>query len=154
MFFNPFRRQEIPVPDLTPHQFQRSVAERSQSALNPSEWRVRSPGRKKYLKPGREPVVLCPDLHIAERRQGGKAIVLDAKDFKHTPLNRNEVDTTDEYRKRTRASHAVLAVSPDTKVPQSVHDHVVRIGRMTILPVDNKFEDRLVALAKKVRRTG
>ena len=86
MSFNPFRRQQIPVPDLTP----------------------------------------------AERRQGGKAIVLDAKHFTVTPLNRNEVDTTDEYRKRTRASHAVLAVSPVTKVPQSVHDHVERIGRMTI----------------------
>eukprot|EP00045_Choanoeca_perplexa_P022810 m.10942 g.10942 ORF g.10942 m.10942 type:complete len:133 (+) comp9719_c0_seq1:65-463(+) len=62
------------------------------------------------------------DIHIAERRQGGKSVVLDAKHFT-TPLPKHEINTTLKYKTDGRASGVAVIVSATTTVLPAVHEH-------------------------------
>ncbi len=55
------------------------------------------------------------DIHIAERKQGGHAVVLDAKHFSH-PLPKHEIETTLAYKTGGKASGVAVIISSTTTV--------------------------------------
>ena len=59
------------------------------------------------------------DIEISERRQGGKHYVIDCKHFPKAELNEEEIRTTLEYKRRSRASRAFILVSSASNCPQS-----------------------------------
>src|SRR5262249_31846072 len=113
-------REEVIERTWTWHQFEQFVIEQTKFTLDQTQWRIASQWRRKYLQKDGEPIELRMDVHIAERRQGGRGIVLDAKHFTKVPLNKNEINTTERYRKSTKASLGIVVVSPVTNVPSSV----------------------------------
>ena len=79
------------------------------------------------------------DIHVAERRVGGRAVVVDAKHFKVAHLNRNEVETTFDYKRRSRAAATLIVVSGSTVVPDSVQAYADGLG-VDIIEADDEFE--------------
>ena len=61
------------------------------------------------------------DIAISERRQGGRGrhYVVDCKHFPTSPLNQNEINTTLDYKRRSRASAAIILVSSSSNCPES-----------------------------------
>ena len=55
------------------------------------------------------------DVHIAERRQGGYSVVLDAKRFSQ-PLPKHEIETTPAYTTGGKASGVAVMISSTTTV--------------------------------------
>jgi hypothetical protein len=131
---NWFRKSD-PCVEMTWGQFQRYVQDSTKAAVDTTGWRFASNWR---CTDGR-----CVDVHLAERRRGGRGIVLDAKHFRSGPLTKHEVDTTVAYRKQTRASCAVLAVSSISEVPQSVVSYIEQVGGVELLVVGENFAERL-----------
>ncbi len=68
------------------------------------------------------------DIHIAERRQGGKHYVVDCKHFPKAALNEEEIRTTLDYKRRSRAARAFILVSSASNCPQSFLDSAERQG--------------------------
>ena len=62
------------------------------------------------------------DIEISERRQGGKHYVIDCKHFPKAVLNEEEIRTTLDYKRRSRASRAFILVSSASNCPQSFLD--------------------------------
>ena len=75
------------------------------------------------------------DIHIAERRQGGKGIVLDAKHFAN-PLPTHEIQTTLAYKVGGRASGVAVIVSATTTVSPAAQAHAAA-NQVTIIQ-DNR----------------
>ena len=71
------------------------------------------------------------DIHIAQRRQGGKAVVLDAKHFKH-PLPSHEVQTTHQYKTGGRASACAIVASSTTVIPEATRKTAEKLGVVLI----------------------
>ena len=59
------------------------------------------------------------DIEISERRQGGKHYVVDCKHFPTAVLNEEEIRTTLDYKRRSKASRAFILVSSASNCPQS-----------------------------------
>ena len=59
------------------------------------------------------------DIEISERRQGGKHYVIDCKHFPKAELNEEEIRTTLDYKRRSKASRAFILVSSASNCPQS-----------------------------------
>ena len=57
------------------------------------------------------------DISVAERRQGGKHFVIDCKHFPIAELNENEIQTTLDYKRRSRAAKAIILVSKSSNCP-------------------------------------
>ena len=57
------------------------------------------------------------DISVAERRQGGRHFVIDCKHFPIAELNENEIQTTLDYKQRSRASKAIILVSRSSNCP-------------------------------------
>ena len=57
------------------------------------------------------------DISVAERRQGGKHFVIDCKHFPIAELNENEIRTTLDYKRRSRAAKAIILVSKSSNCP-------------------------------------
>ncbi len=66
------------------------------------------------------------DVEISERRQGGKHYVVDCKHFPKAALNEEEIITTLDYKRRSRASRAFILVSSASNCPQSFLDSARR----------------------------
>ena len=72
------------------------------------------------------------DISIAEKRQGGCHYVIDCKHFTKADLNQHEIDTTLDYKRRSRASKAILMVSNDSNCPQRFLDAAERQGVLVV----------------------
>jgi len=79
------------------------------------------------------------DIHIAQKRQGGKAVVLDAKHFKH-PLPSHEVQTTHEYKTGGRASACAIVASSKTVIPEGTRKTAEKLG-VVLLQGDGTGQD-------------
>ena len=62
------------------------------------------------------------DIHIAERRRGGKHYVVDCKHFPIAILNEHEIQTTLEYKRYARAAKAIILVSASSNCPDEFVD--------------------------------
>ena len=72
------------------------------------------------------------DIHIAERRQGGKSVVLDAKHFSKD-LPKHEVETTLAYKTGGRASGVAVIISASTPgVSRTARDFADKNGVVII----------------------
>jgi hypothetical protein len=65
---------------------------------------------------GEERRTMRMDIEVAERRQGGRHYVFDAKDF-NGPLPASEIRTTEEYKTRSRASGSAVVTGTQTTIP-------------------------------------
>ena len=72
------------------------------------------------------------DFHIAERKQGGKHYVVDCKHFTKAYLNENEIRTTLNYKRKCRASKAIILVSKSSNCPQSFINSAQRQGVLVL----------------------
>ena len=87
------------------------------------------------------------DIHIAERRRGGRHFVIDCKHFPKTNLNENEIRTTLEYKKRSKASKAIILVSKASRCPdkflQSAKTQEVKVLKVSVVKskLVNKIKD-------------
>jgi len=131
--------------DLSWREYEKFVEESVSRACNPDIWRIEKQWRRTYS----DGINCRFDVHIAERRQGGIGIVIDAKHFKIADLNKNEIDTTIQYRKRSRSSSAIIILSPTTFCPDSVWRyadsfdglHVMYGGRHLVRSLDALFRE-------------
>jgi hypothetical protein len=142
--------EEVRERTWTWHQFEQFVIEQTKLTLDQTRWRVASQWGRKYLQKDGETIGLRMDVHIAERRQGGRGIVLDAKHFTKVPLNKNEINTTEHYRRSTRSSLGIVVVSPATCVPSSVVAYARELGRIVIVPADQSLPNTLIKLVETV----
>lgn len=140
--------------DMSWRQFEQFVEDVVADAVDGMSWRVVAQRQKPYATPGGDTVNKRLDFHVAERRQGGKGVVIDAKHFKRSNFNRQQVDSTEEYRRLCRASLAVLAVSDVTYIPESVYDYIDRHPRVEVMFVDETFPDNFMALLEDISRAG
>lgn len=89
-------------------------------SLPDSAFRVVS---SKRLKDSRKEM----DIHVAERRQGGRGFVFECKHYPKTKIRNEHVDQVVKYKRKCRASAAVLLISKATeradKLPQSVRTY-------------------------------
>ena len=117
--------------------------------LEPLEWIVKTGHGGTYKFAGGAEVRYV-DIHVAEPRQGGISFVIDAKHFKVAPLNRHELETTENYRCRMRATLAIVATSSTTKIPNSVWDKAAQMNRLLIMPVDRGFPCKLKKISRQL----
>lgn len=95
------------------------------------------PDDKKYrVKPQKEVtyrdgVTKRMDISIAERRPGGRHYVVDCKHFPTAILNENEIQTTLEYKKRSKAAKAIILISGQSNCP----DRFLRSAKRQGVPV-------------------
>ena len=68
------------------------------------------------------------DIYIAEKRQGGRHYVVDCKHFPKATLNENEIQTTLEYKRKSKASRAVILISAQSNCPDSFISSAERQG--------------------------
>ena len=130
-------------------QFEMFVEDAIGRAVDEMRWRVIAQREKPYTTPGGDTVNKRLDLHIAERRQGGRSIVIDAKHYKKTDLNRQQIDSVEEYRRLCRASLGLLTVSEVTNIPRSVYDYIDKHSRIELMFVNGEFEENIVDLIEE-----
>ncbi|KEZ76597.1 hypothetical protein [Salinisphaera hydrothermalis] len=135
--------------DHTWHQFQCAVVDQTIDTLEPLGWRVKAGHGGTYQSVGGAEVRYV-DIHVAEPRRGGLGFVIDAKHFKVAPLNRHELDSTDDYRRRMRAALAIVATSSTTSIPRSVWDQAAQMDRLLIMPVDRAYPRTLKKIARQL----
>lgn len=86
------------------------------------------------------------DIHIAERRQGGKGFVFDCKHYtgEKSKIQKKHVDQLLEYKKNCRASSAVMILSSSTaeanNLPASVERYAERSDVQIV--VMNDFDQK------------
>ena len=105
-----FSLEVLTMSDLTWRQFEILCESLIRESLDPQKWRIASQRRRQYAD-GETKIM---DFHIAERRQGGRGIVIDCKHFPKAPLNENEIRTTVDYKRRSRASKAIILISSES----------------------------------------
>lgn len=108
--------------DITWREFELYVEDCLTSALDDSDWRISSQRAREYIDKNGSINNFRLDFHIAERRQGGLSVVLDAKHYKTSYLNKVDVMQVEAYRKSCRASDAIIVVSPITRFSEDLVD--------------------------------
>ena len=68
------------------------------------------------------------DIHVAERRPGGRHYVIDCKHWPVAFLNEAEIQTTIEYKIRSRASKAIILISQSSNCPDTFIKSAERQG--------------------------
>jgi hypothetical protein len=131
--------------ELTWREFEILVEDAFDAALDPDKWRIENQWERHYSNGD---TVKRMDVHVAERRQGGRGFVIDAKHFKKSKLKRREVDTTLEYKSLCRASKAIIIVSDVTIVSDSAEScaeemdvEILRANRNLRSNLERFFED-------------
>ena len=79
------------------------------------------------------------DISIAERRQGGCHFVIDCKHFPIAELNENEIQTTLDYKRRSRASKAIILVSKSSYCPSRFMASAKRQGVLVLTVSTSNF---------------
>ena len=72
------------------------------------------------------------DISVAERRQGGRHFVIDCKHFPIAELNENEIQTTLDYKRRSKASKAIILVSKSSNCPSRFMASAKRQGVLVL----------------------
>jgi len=92
-------------------------------ALSGTPWRLSAQRARAYVDADGGHKNLRLDFHVAERRQGGKSVVIDAKHYKTAYLRRHDADSVEEYRRKCRAAEAIIIVSPITNFSEDLIDY-------------------------------
>ena len=111
-------------PELTWREFENFCEDMIFSCVDETKFRVNIQHNRQYSDGSNYRM----DCHIAERRIGGKGLVIDFKHFPIAKLNRNEVLTTENYRKRCRASAAVIMYSYQSNFTKDFFDITSRFN--------------------------
>ena len=72
------------------------------------------------------------DISVAERRQGGRHFVIDCKHFPIAELNENEIQTTLDYKRRSKASKAIILMSKSSNCPSRFMASAKRQGVLVL----------------------
>lgn len=126
---------DIEAP-MTWREFEKICEDLIHKSLDPEKWRIQYQRKKKY-KDGATKIM---DIHIAERRQGGRCIVVDCKHFPKAKLNRHEIESVLDYKKRSKASIAIMMISKDSRYDESFLAMAEEYGIKTLIvdPYDQK----------------
>ena len=80
------------------------------------------------------------DIHVAERRQGGRGFVFECKHYTTSNIQTKHVDQVLEYKCRCKATAAVLLISKITdktgNLPDSVRDYAKYRGVLILIVED------------------
>lgn len=95
--------------------FEKRCEELVRRAFSDKKYRIESQRRSTYCD-GRERRM---DISIAERRQGGCHFVVECKHLTIATLSRYHIQTTLDYRRRSRATKAIILVSKGSNCPDS-----------------------------------
>lgn len=117
------------------------VLERS---IDPKKWRIKYQHSRKYSDGLNKSV----DFHIAERRQGGNSIVVDCKHFITAAINRNEINTTLDYKRRCRASKAIMLISSVSKISDNILSYAEK-NDVTVTKVDLPSKYKIISIIQK-----
>ena len=116
--------------EMTWHEFELRCLELVDRCFSEDEFRVEYQRRRAYSD-GQTKIM---DISVAEKRQGGRHYVIDCKHFPTAELTEHEIYTTLDYKRRSRASKAILMVSSDSNCPQRFLDAAEREG-VLVAPV-------------------
>ncbi|MCX5977799.1 MAG: restriction endonuclease [Coprothermobacterota bacterium] len=128
-------------------QFEQLVEESLNRALNLDQWEIHVQHTGPYIDGN-----FKMDFHIAERRRGGIAVVVDAKHFPRAWLNNHEIDTTKDYKRVCRANRALIIASSASNIHSSVYKYAEQLGveiikveehRNLMIAIRNYFRDVL-----------
>ena len=82
------------------------------------------------------------DYHVAEKRQGGKHYVIDCKHYPKAILSRREVDDTLEYKRRSKASKAVILISQESNIGEGFFQYAKEQG--VLVKKVRRFDSKLL----------
>ena len=68
------------------------------------------------------------DYHVAEKRQGGNHYVIDCKHYPKETLRKREVDSTLEYKRKSKASKAIILISRESKIGDGFFEYAKENG--------------------------
>jgi hypothetical protein len=68
------------------------------------------------------------DISVAERKPGGRHYVIDCKHWPIAYLNEHEIETTLDYKRRSKASKEIILVSASSNCPDKFMDSAYRQG--------------------------
>ena len=92
---------------MTPGEFEQVCVDLVERCFPNDSYRIAFHPRRTY----KDGVTKIMDIEIAERKQGGKSYVIDCKHFQVVALNEHEIDSTLEYKRRSKASAAIMLIS-------------------------------------------
>ena len=101
--------------DMSWREFERHCEDLVKGCFSKKEYRVQFNVPKKYA----DGTTKRMDIHVAERRRGGRHFVIDCKHFPKAHLNENEIQTTLDYKRKSKASKAIILVSEASNCPDS-----------------------------------
>ena len=93
-------------------EFEDSCESLIEKAFPNRKFRIESQ-RRVYFSDGSLKIM---DYHVAQRRPGGNHYVIDCKHYPKASLSRREVDATLEYKRRSRASKAIILISRESNI--------------------------------------
>ena len=105
-------------------EFEKYCEDLIQQCFPNDKYSVKCHNKKTY--PGG--VIKIMDIKIAERRQGGKAYVVDCKHFPTATLSENEIQTTLSYKRLSKAAKAIILISEQSNCPDSFKKSAERQG--------------------------
>ena len=92
------------------------------------------------------------DFHIAEKRRGGRAYVVDCKHFQKSSVPIKEIETTREYQRLCKANpRSIVLVSSVSECPESFLRYAEDMG-VEIIPVDIGWRTRIPLFRKLLGR--
>jgi hypothetical protein len=129
--------------DVTWREFELYVEDCLTRALDESTWRVLPQRARSYKDNNGGENNFRLDFHVAERRQGGISVVVDAKHYKSSYLNKSDVIQVEQYRRSCRASEAIIVLSPITKFSDDLIDFCFDEVGMSLLVVNRNIVSNL-----------
>ena len=97
--------------------FERDCAALIRRCFPNEKYRVAEQRARKYA----DGMTKIMDIHVAERRQGGRHYVIDCKHWPIGRLHEGEIQSTLDYKRRSGASKAIILISESSNCPDPVH---------------------------------
>lgn len=101
--------------DMTWRDFERRCEELVERCFSRKDYKITFNEPRKYADGKTKRV----DIRVSERKQGGRNFVIDCKHFPVATLNKEEIRTTFDYKRRSNASKAIILVSKVSNCPDS-----------------------------------
>ncbi|MDP4537643.1 hypothetical protein Q3O60_15765 [Alkalimonas collagenimarina] len=114
-----------------------------EQALAGTNWRLSAQRARSYVDANGGRKNLRLDFHVAERRQGGRSVVIDARHYKTAYLRRHDADAVDEYRRKCRAAEAIIITSPITCFSENLIDYCFEELGIALLEVNRNIVSNL-----------
>ena len=118
-------------------EFERYCEDLITESLDPDRYRITPQYIGEYAG-----IIKRMDFHIAEKRRGGRAYVVDCKHFQVNPLPRGEIETTREYQRLCKASSSIILVSSVSDCPESFLEYAHDMG-VEVISVDIGWRTRI-----------